>query len=311
MQDDAADPIMREALEWFVRIRDEKASDEDLRAFQAWLDQDESHAAAWIRAEALWDRFDIAQPEFDKFRRSQALLNRRNFLAGGAIILAGGTGFYALGRGDMFADHVTAIGERRAFALPDGSNVELGSYSALSVNFTASSRRLQLYRGEGFFDVAPDVQRPFVVEAANGSVEAVVTRFDVKLVSGLVTVAVSEHAVNVSAGSALGINVPQGFQVSYGEDGIGQVSPADLEAAIAWRQDRIVFQDVPLRRVLAELERYRRGRIVLADSSIGNIPVTAIFNTRQADSALQTISETLPIRVFQATDYVAVVYRAS
>ncbi|WP_213774032.1 FecR family protein [Bradyrhizobium sp. dw_78] len=311
MQDDAADPIMREALEWFVRLRDETVGDDDRRGFLAWLDRDESHAAAWARAQALWDRFDIAQPEFDKFRRSQAVLSRRHLLAGGMIVLAGGAGLYAFGRRDLFADHVTDIGERRTFTLADGSIVELGSYSALSVNFSASSRRLQLYRGEGFFDVAADPQRPFIVGAAGGAIKALGTRFDVKSVGDVVTVTVSEHMVQVSAGSTLGIDVGAGFQVSYGSGGIGGVSPADLDTSEAWRQDRIVFQDVPLRRVLAELERYRHGRIVLADSSIGDIPVTAIFDTRQADSALQTIAETLPIRVLQATNYIAIVYRAS
>jgi transmembrane sensor len=79
----------------------------------------------------------------------------------------------------------------------------------------------------------------------------------------------------------------------------------------AWRRDRIVFEDTPLRRVLAELERYRRGRIILTSDRIGSIPVTAVFDTRQTEAALQTIAETLPIRIFHATGYVAFVYPAS
>ena len=78
----------------------------------------------------------------------------------------------------------------------------------------------------------------------------------------------------------------------------------------AWRSDRIIFQDVPLRRVLAELERYRRGRIILMDSSIGDIPVTAIFQTARTESALQTIADTLGVRLLKAANYVTLVYRA-
>jgi transmembrane sensor len=237
-------------------------------------------------------------------------VNRRNVLKGTVLAVAGGAGIYAMNRRDWFADHMTGIGERRTVTLPDNSTVELGSYSALSVDYESGERRTRLYRGEGYFDVTSS-NLPFIVEAGNGSVQALGTQFDVKSVDDLVTVTVSERKVRINVDGRAGLDIDQGQQVSYSRGGVGAVNTVDIDAAIAWRKDRIVFQDVPLRRVLAELQRYRRGRIMLMESSLGDIPVTAVFNTRQADRALQTIAETLPIRVFQATDYVAVVYRAS
>jgi transmembrane sensor len=308
MRDEATDPVVMKALEWFVRMRDDKVTCLDRQAFEAWLAADEAHAAAWARAEALWNRFDIAQPEFNRLRRNQAFFSRRNFLFGSA---AAACGLYAIERPDLFAEYATGIGERKTFTLPDGSTVELGSYSALSTKFTGTRRRVELYRGQGFFEVAADSARPFAVHAASGVTQALGTKFDVKYVDGLVTVAVIEHAVNVSAAGFPGMRVQEGWQVSYRRDGIGKPSHADFDAVGAWRRNRIVFQNAPLRLVLAELERYRRGRIVLTSSSIGDIPVTAIFDTRQADGALQTIADTLPIRVFYATGYMAIVYPAA
>jgi transmembrane sensor len=308
MTDEAADPIMMEALEWFVRMRDDEVTIADKQAFQAWLAADEAHGAAWERAEALWKRLDIVQPEFDRIRRSQAFLSRRNFMFGTVAILAGAGGLYAYNRPDLFAQYATDIGERRTIALPDGSTVELGSYSALSTRFTERERHVYLFRGEGFFDVASDPKRAFLVGAGNGATQALGTKFNVKYVDDLVTVAVNEHAADVRASGFSNVRLREGWQVSYGRDGLGTPVQANFDTIEAWRQDRIVFQDVPLRRVLTELERYRRGKIVLMDSGIGNIPVTAIFNTKQADSALQTIADTLPIRVINATGFMAIVY---
>lgn len=310
MEKETTDPIVREALEWLVRLRDDKASEDDRRAFQAWLDQSESHVAAWEHAQAFWKRFDIVQPEIEGIRRSQSALSRRNLLFGGAAALVGAGGLYAFSRRDLFADFVTGIGERRSWTLVDGSSVELGTYSALSINFTESSRQVELYRGEGFFGVAAGAARPFAVNAAGGTTQALGTKFNVKYVDDLVTVAASEHAVMVRVGASSPVKVEQAWQLSYGRDGPGDVTRADLGTIEAWRQDRIVFQDVPLRRVLAELERYRRGRIVLMNKSIGDIPVTAIFDARQPDAALQTIADTLPIRVLHAAKFVSVVYSA-
>ncbi|WP_411035599.1 FecR family protein [Shinella sp. BYT-45] len=297
-----------EALEWFVRIKDEKASPEDRRAFAQWIAADPAHAAAYERAQALWDRFDIIKPEYERLRKA-GRIGRRDLLLGGLVAAIVMPGAYVLTRPGVFADHTTGIGERRTFTLADGSTVELGSYSSLSVNFTGRERRLTLHRGQGFFTVAPDVSRPFVAEAGAGATRALGTQFDVKSSDDTVTVTVVEHSVSVELPAVDPVEVGEGWQVSYSAGGIDPVQRTDLRTAQAWRQDRIVFEDVPLRTVLRELERYRRGRIVLMDDSIGNIPVTAIFETQQAEAALRTIADTLPIHVLNPDGIIAVVYR--
>lgn len=310
MNEDATDPIVMEALEWLVRMRDDKVSKADRRAFEAWLAADDAHAAAWKYAEALWARFDIVQPEFDRLRRGRPVLSRRNLILGSAVLVGGLGGLYAINQPGLFAEYKTDIGERRTIGLPDGSTVELGSYSALSTHFSETERRIALYRGEGFFEVSPDPARAFLVDAGGGTTRALGTKFDVKFVDDLVTVAVSEHAVQVQGDDFSNLRLEEGWQVSYGRDGLGQPAQASLDTVEAWRSDRIIFQDVPLRRVLAELERYRRGRIILMNDSIGNIPVTAIFETTRTDNALQTIADTLGIRLLNAANYVTLVYRA-
>ncbi|ARP99005.1 FecR family protein [Pseudorhodoplanes sinuspersici] len=308
MGKETTDPLVIEALEWLVRLRDDKAGEEVRRAFQTWFDQSEAHVAAWEHAQAFWKRFDIVQPEIESIRNSQKFLNRRNLLLGGGAALVGTGGLYAISRSDLFADFVTDIGERRTWTLADGSLIELGSYSALSSNFTETSRQFELHRGEGFFDVAAASKRPFSVNAAGGTTHALGTKFNVKYVGDLVTVTASEHAVMVRVGASSPAKIEQGWQLSYSKSGLGNVTRVDLGSIEAWRQDRIVFQDVPLRRVLTELERYRQGRIILTSKSIGDIPVTAIFSTKQPEEALQTIADTLPIRILHATKYVSFVY---
>lgn len=309
MTQDVDDPVITEALNWFVRLRDAKLSESDRWEFEAWLAKDEAHDAALRHAEALWKRFDIAQPEFDKLRHPSSL-SRRNLLLGSLAIAAGGAGFYAAYGPDVFVDHRTAVGERRTISLADQSTVELGSNSALSVAFTGEQREVVLHRGEGFFDVAPDGRRPFIVRAAGGITKALGTRFDIKYVDNVVTVSVIEHAVTVEAGSSPSLMIDKGWQVCYDESRLSKPSPANLESVEAWRRDRLVFDDVPLRRVLAELDRYRRGRIVLLDNQVGKIAVTAIFDTKQVDAALRTIADTLPVRIFHATDFLTFVSAA-
>lgn len=307
MKDDETDPVFMQALEWLARMQDEKASPLDRARFAEWRAASRQNADAYERAERLWNRFDIVKPEYRRLRRADAL-TRRGIVLGGVAVFALGGGYLAL-RPDLFADLSTGIGERRVFTLADGSAVELGSHSALSVRYGEGERRLILHRGQAFFTVAADGARPFVVEAAAGTVRALGTRFDVKLTDAEATVTVTEHSVSVTPAGSPAVTIGEGWQVSYDPRGAGQPRRIDLETVQAWRRDRIVFEDVPLRRVLRELERYRRGRIVLMDETVGDIPVTAIFETSRANDALAVIARTLPIRVINAGGLVSIVYR--
>ena len=294
-----------EALEWLVRLRDDKVSAEDRAAFQAWLKQDPVHADVWRRAEALWERLDVARPAFQRRPAAQTGTTRRSLLVGALTLSGGLAGFYAYRRFGFTPDFATAAGERRRFDLPDGSAVELGSHSALSFAANETRRGFELHYGEGFFEVAANPLHPFEVIAGNGISRTTEARFNVKYVGGAATVTAAEHALTVAVANRQ-LSLRPGWQVRYRGESLGKPEPADLGLVEAWRHDRIIFENAPLRNVLTELERYRNGRIVLTDSRLGDIPVTAVFDARQADAALRTIVATLPIRLLIDTEYLTV-----
>jgi transmembrane sensor len=95
--------------------------------------------------------------------------------------------------------------------------------------------------------------------------------------------------------------VGEGQQIRYGGRRLGTVRKADLGLVEAWRRDRMIYQEVPLGEVIADLERYRGGRIIVTDSRLRDIPVTAVFDSHQADAALDTIAAALPIRMRRVT----------
>lgn len=324
MQEHRRDPMIEEALRWLVVLQDEDASDADRRSFELWLKRDRRHADAWRRAQHVWARADSLQPALGERRivlgpgnlpnrtspnrdAVPARVGRRRWLqaAAAAAAVAVPAGIL-LSRPGLFADHATAIGERRSVSLEDGSTIELASGSSLSVDFAADARRIVLHDGQAFFTVARDSARPFVVDAAAGRTLALGTAFDIKRMGDSVTVAVTEHSVAVSVPGAERVIVEQGQQVRYGARTVGVVRDADLEQIEAWRHDRLIFHEAPLGEVIADLERYRGGRIVMTDSRLRRMPVTAVFDTRQTDAALDTIAGTLPIRMRRLTDLLVI-----
>jgi len=314
LPEDLQDRNLAAALRWLAVLKDGATDPSERRAFEAWLAESAENAKAWRRANTAWDRVGAVAPAMRPLssllvadiRLRHVPVSRRGWLrAAAGIAVIAGTCLAAAAAWSR-AEYRTGPAERRSVTLADGSSVELAGGSAFSTSFSANERRLTLHAGEANFTVAKDAARPFVVMAAGGEIRALGTAFDVKHAADRVVVAVTEHAVAVSQDGGAPATVAAGQQVSYGAAGLGPILPADLRIVEAWRQDRLVFQEAPLGDVIADLERNLPGRIVVTDARINAIPVTAVFDTREADAALSTIAATLPITVARWTDLLIV-----
>lgn len=294
MADENRSPLIREALHWFAVLRDDGVTQEDRQAFDLWKNQSTEHLAAWERAGALWSAFAPVESELRQTRTKK--LNRRAFIASSIGMLAAGSSTYWLYQNGSFADFSTTPGEIRTLTLADGSVVDLGSRSAVSVNYSETQRRLTLHWGEAYFTVAPE-QRSFIVTANGGETKALGTRFNIRTDDKFVTVAVTEHQVEISLPGAPSERLSSGWQLAYKPDEILQAEKIDISTVEAWRKGRLIYHKAPLRNVLNDIERYRGGFIVLTDNRLGDIQVSAAFSTDTVDAALVSIAQTLPITV--------------
>lgn len=301
---DERSPLVREALRWFAVLRDDEATDADRQALEQWKGRSAEHAAAWERASSLWSAFEPVEKELRSSRRRK--VTRRAFMGSSLGLIAAGSGAYLLYRDGKFADYATAAGERRSLTLADGSGVDLDSRSALSVDYSATRRRLVLHWGEAYFSVAPDSARPFTVAAAGGETRALGTRFNIHADDGLTTVTVAEHEVEVTLPRLVPERISAGWQLAYAPDRMSAPVEIDVAGVGAWRRGRLIYRGAPLRRVLHDIERHRGGFVLLTDTSLGEMPVSAAFDSASADAAIDSIARMLPMRVRRAGSLVVV-----
>ena len=309
--------VVEEATTWFVRLRADLVSADDRRAFEAWLAHDPAHPEAYAQAEALWGEIGgmpdprLQDPPYDRsahpapqvrFRRWQAV---RTCGAAACVALVAVVGLWSAGGYDWLrADHVTAVGETRRVTLADGTTLQLNTDTAVAVDFSQSRRRVELYRGQAYFAVAKDESRPFEVIAGQGLTRALGTAFDVLDAARSVTVAVEEGKVRVSRPQGPGtesVTLGAGEAARYGRSGVIEVRQGDL--ATAWRQGKLVFSSRPLGDVVAELDRYRPGAIVVLDSRIAQARFTGVLDLRDTDQALAAIEGSLAVDVLKVTPY--------
>ncbi len=208
---------------------------------------------------------------------------------------------------NYLSDYHTKTGELREIQLADGSRLLLNTNSAVSVNFNESIRQITLHHGQANFTVAKDAQRPFEVVSDGLIVRALGTVFEVyNANSNEISVTVQEHAVavRIQAGAQTsaeqhlaGVNVQQGQQLRYRPGGIlNQPEPVELSQATAWQQHRLFINDRPLSELIAELDRYRIGRVFLSNTKLKNLRVTGVFSLDNPDDVLNSVRKVLALK---------------
>ena len=317
VRDTTVPPTARDAaLAWFVKMRSGEAAPVEVVEFQRWIAAAAENRREYEALETLWGDLDqVGDPRRAMAsaapRASVGLMSRRGLLLGATGVAAAVVAGVALGVPEWFDGGMrTGVGEQRQLTLADGSRVDLDADSALSLQFTPQERRLTLQRGRAFFDVAPDRARAFSVTAAGGVTTATGTQFSVHLWSNEVTVAVSESAVSIRAGAAALTQLRAGEAVSYDASGIGETEQVSDAQASAWRRGKLIFEDRPLRQVIADVNRYRSGTIMVTDNTLLRLRVSGIFDIRQPDGVLEAITRSLPVRSVALTRYLVLLYPA-
>lgn len=280
-----------------------------VEACQRWCEADPRHAEAYAGIARMWSAWDGEAPRrvpSTKARARTGLPGRRRgahtALAAVLVLVLGAE----LPWGVWTADERTAPAERRRITLADGSRLLLAGGTALDVEFDASGRALRLRRGEVDAEVAPDPTRPFRILTPDGSVQALGTRYAVRLEPGGSRVSVEESIVEVRPREA-GAGVDP-VRVSAGQatrfDAAHAEAPAPLAAnAWAWREGRLVFADAPVAEVLHELARHRAGWLVVDEPALHGVRFTGVLPADEPEEALALLNDALPLRVVRLTRY--------
>ena len=304
------DRIAEEAAGWVARLQSSDATEQDRREFQLWLERDPDHQAAYDEFKDLWS--DLKDVPIPSNRLKKLRMSRRavvgNVIAIGVITVLSVT-LYRMGFLDrMRADHYTVVGEVRSITLADGSRVDLNTDSAIAVHYSPAERRIKLLRGEAFFDVARNPERPFVVDDTALKARAVGTQYGVRTAfdGSLGDVRVEEGRVEVTGGRDRAV-LEAGDVATLNTEGRLVLTKADVAGETAWRSGKLVFSGQSLRDVLATLERYRRGRIVVLDGAAAEQRVSGIFDLNDTDHALRVLQESLPVSVTHLTGLMVVV----
>jgi transmembrane sensor len=310
-----------EASVWIVRLHGAHRSSELEAGFRRWLEASPDNAAEFERVTAVWDAAPHASiaglPRV--VHRQRASPNYRPWAIAATLLVVAVAGSIVGYRLERNPEYVTAIGEQRTVPLEDGSRIALNSNSEIRIEFTAEKRAVRLLRGEAFFEVAHNKERPFVVIAGDNEVTAVGTAFEVRYEPDHIDVTLVEGKVNVtsiaeplepptsvssslsgpSKLSASGYAMAAGERLRVAKGVPAKIDAPRVDAVTAWRRGEVMLDDTALADAIAEMNRYSKSALVIDGDSIAALHVSGIYHTGDSEGFAETVAKLYGLQVIQ------------
>ncbi|KVC21388.1 FecR domain-containing protein [Burkholderia pseudomultivorans] len=313
--DDPRDDVQAQAAMWLVHLRSGQVTPAELDAFRQWCTAHPQTAAtlrqmwsglrpAGVRVAA--QEAAAARAAADDTRRRTALRPGRRAFVGFAV--AAGASWFALrppfqlwpALTDLAADYRTGTGEQRQITVAEGVTVAMGAQTRIDAlrasAGSAAKRGIDLLAGEAEI-VAEPAARGFVVVAGRGRMRATQARFDVRRGDdGRVCVTCVSGSVALEHPHTR-LTLSPAQQLVYDDRIVHPVATVDPAAVVAWRRGMLVFDGVPLAQVIDEINRYRRGRVILRNTSLGQTRVAAQAPVSRLDALIDTLGHAYGARI--------------
>lgn len=198
---------------------------------------------------------------------------------------------------------IAPVGSRTIVQLSDGSKVHLNYGSKIKYPrvFAGDTREVKL-SGEGYFDVAHDPDKPFIVKTGQLNVTALGTRFNVQAYPGDNTISATlvegkvlvEKTTETQKTERLGTMVP-GQHAEYDmETGDITSSKGNIDKYVAWIDGKLVFDNEPITVVAEKLSRMFNVEIEVADN-VKDLTYTVTFMNDPLFLILDLMTETTPV----------------
>lgn len=332
--------MLEQAALWLTLMDERSLEAGEKEDFRQWIQASEQHARAFQEVATLWGRMDILQDLAELFPLEEQSAEtethevgsswRRKSMAAAVVVVAVAGSLFSLDRfwlADGSEVYATEVGETEKISLEDNSTVTANTATQLSVSLSKEERRVVLEKGEAYFDVAHDANRPFVVDVGGARVRAVGTAFNVHRRNGSFEVVVTEGLVEVShqqdARSAVDLEAPdvpsqisdstllevgQMAEYHYAEPGAASITrlttidSSALARKLSWRQGMLAFEGDPLEQVIREFSRYTDMDIRIVSDDIRDMRVGGYFSSHDVEGMLKSLRNNFGIEVTRVGD---------
>lgn len=187
-----------------------------------------------------------------------------------------------------------------SYTLPDGSKVWLNKNSWLAYNQKFGKRTRQVaLKGEGYFEVNRDEQRPFIVKMQNNlDIKVLGTTFNACNYPSLnkAEVILRSGSVQVSDNGRNEHVILKPNQKFTWNEGTAEISSVNAMNCCRWFEHRLVFDNVKLKDILENLSHKYQTEISLNVGNLADKHMSMTIRDESVEDILDILTTLLPIR---------------
>jgi ferric-dicitrate binding protein FerR (iron transport regulator) len=186
----------------------------------------------------------------------------------------------------------------KVILLSDGSKVWLNRNATLTYpeKFGKSNRNVEL-KGEAFFEVIKNPDKPFIVRTSNSIIEVLGTSFNINSEFNKTKITVSTGKVKATnTDESNNVIIIKGYSAIVSENQIETYQTANPNY-LSWKTGEFVFRDVEIRKVVEDLNTYYKKQIIIKDSSEIGCLLTANFKQTKLQEVIEIIELTCDVNI--------------
>ncbi|MBC8986814.1 FecR family protein [Pedobacter sp. N36a] len=206
---------------------------------------------------------------------------------------------------DRWSDTIhfqTGKNERRQLMLPDGSEIIMNQNTSLHYNKEdfAHSRNIEFTKGEAYFKIIHDKNRPFLIKTDELDVIDLGTSFNLSVGQQQIMVVVNSGKVAMKHKSDKKIILSEQDKGTFDKSTKAMVqNKNDNINYKAWYDKTLYYQQTPLDEVSKDLEQVFGTKIIFEDDSLRERRLNGFFKDKSADEIMQIIGTSLSLKVIK------------
>ena len=304
-------------------------SESELILLKSWLEQDPKNRQFFNEENELWQEASLSaahenyNPDTGWMNlssrlgleksavRSFTILNKNYFrllIAAATVaclVAIGGISVWIAGKkslrraGTYTTIVTTNEGEKSHVLLPDSTTIFLNAGSKLEYNglYNIKERKI-IFKGEAYFDVHTNPEKPFLVDVTNMEIVATGTRFNVLSYDNedRVETTLEEGKVKVLIKGHESIQIKPGEQIVYSkQSGKIEVHKVSIETYTSWKENKLRFINTPFEEALRRIARKYNVTFKITDKDLLNLKYTATFIDESIEEVMQMLKVVSPI----------------
>jgi transmembrane sensor len=312
-----------------TRFLSREISDEESALLQSWLESDPENRRFFNEENELWQQ-SLISANAESFKPHIAwqhissglglentgsrpvVITRKSFflsiLAAASltlIVALSGAYFWIKEKNNSGAFKTNRIviatkeGEKSRILLPDSSRIVLNAGSTLQYDGSYNRKERSVHlTGEAFFDVHTDPDKPFTVHAGDMTISATGTRFNVLSYQdeNSIVATLEKGKIEVSLKGQKALTIKPGQQAVFlKKSSEMKVYDVSTHVYTDWKDNKLIFRDLPFEDVMKRLSRKYNVEIEIADPSLLDLNYTATFIDESIEEVMEMLAAVSPV----------------